>query len=68
VGQHLEAKFRILVQQVQSSRRAGGAMPVDEILLAQERFQELADSFSSCRTRIGLQRRAAIGDEMGKIV
>jgi hypothetical protein len=65
--ENLEAKVRVLIENVQTARRLL-AMTPHEIRVLQQPLEPVAYLFPAARTWIALEDRAAIGDELVKFV
>src|SRR4051794_38312447 len=68
VRENLEAEVLVLVQHLQAERRVIAAGRGEELLVGEQALEILAHGFASGGTRIALQRRARVVDELLEFV
>jgi len=68
VSEDLEAELGVVVQDVQSLRRAIGTVRGDEVLVLQEALQQPPDLLAPRGARVAAERGAAIVDESIQVV
>jgi hypothetical protein len=68
MSQYLEAKLRIVMQQMQSCGSAVRAMRGNEIGILDKTLEKLPNPLTSLRSRVGLQGSSAILHELGQVI